>query len=348
VNFYKIFIKERQKKHSSKKDNNNNNSNNSNISSTINPSYANNTTANVMGGSANNGDNANLYDENNPEKNENGEAQIQDNIEISESTELEYEIRIPQFLHDYVSTINRRETKSDFRQQRTNTMENSEMKDLETLTDHFEENDNLVDENSPKQTAQGNPQINKTPNNMNIQRFNFNKQTDEDKEFQSKINQYRSLFETGRFSELEELIEKVNTETATREFKFNYTFSVYRYGENQIAYVIRCIDNKSEFDFADSSNETGNGNNSPGEKNFTSKHLKSKQVALKDLNEITYEEKREITEKSNDYLKLSLEEKDFFRIQVFFKEEIANHSKIFGVKKEENRKIFFIKKFIIF
>ena len=127
--------------------------------------------------------------------------------------------------------------------------------------------------------------------------------------------------------------------------KFNYTFSVYRYGDNQIAYTIRCIDNKSEFDYADSSDDTiiGNNNNNPNEKNFTAKHLKSKQNALKELNEITYEEKKEILEKSQEYLKLSLEEKDFFKIQVFFKEEIANHSKIFGIKKEEHRKITFFK-----
>lgn len=334
VNFYKVNFRERQKKHNKKENNT------SNISATINNSNINPLANNLNLNLSNNS----FIDANIQEKNFKAEENfLQENFEINESNEIEYEIKVPQFLHDYVSTINRRDTKSELRQQRTTTMENSDFKENETFTDYFEENDNLVDDGTtPNYTTQGKEKnTQNTINNLNIQRFNFNKQTDEDKEFQSKISQYRSLFETGKFSELEDLIEKVNIESLSKEYKFNFTFSVYRYGENQIAYFIRCIDNKSEFDYADSSEETINGNNNIGEKNFTSKHLKSKQIALKDLNEITFEEKREILDKSQDYLKYSLEEKNFFKIQVFFKEEIANHSKIFGIKKEENRNVFF-------
>ncbi len=352
INFYKIFIRERQKKHN-KKDVSNSNNNTS-----MNPSYPNmnnlisnistpNINSNISGNN-----NLNYLDiDNNPDKLNSiiVEMQIQDNIEINESTELEYEIRIPQFLHDYVSTINRKETKSEFRYHRTNSIENFENREIETINDQFEENDNLVDDgNFLNQNTLGNPTNNGNSrnNNLNMQRLNFNKQTDENKEFQSKINQYRSLFETARFSELEELIEKVNSETITKEYKINFTFSVYRFGDNQVAYVIRCIDNKSEFDYGASSSGTGNNlNNNPNEKNFTQNHLKAKQLALKDINEVTNEEKKEILEKSNEYLKLCLEEKNFFKIQVFFKEEIANHSKIFGLKKEEHRKLYCLSSF---
>ena len=308
VNFFKIFLKEKRGStggKNSKKDTSSNNNMSSN----------------------------NLLEENNLDKPQKEDFSIHDNVEISESTELEYEIRVPQFLHDYVSTINRRETKMEMKSAKTSTLETSEIKENESINENFEENDNLVDDpTSPKQTTQG--------NNNNLQRFNFNKQTDEDKEFQAKINQYRTLFEGGRFAELEEFIEKINIETMTKEYKFNFTFSVYRYGDNQIAYVIRCIDNKSEFEYADTSEDSNNNNpNNPGEKNFTSKHLKSKQIALKDLNEVTYDEKRQIMEKSQDYLKMCLDDKDFIKIQIFFKEEIANHSKIFGMKKEEQRNI---------
>lgn len=353
VNFYKIFLKEKERKTKKREKDNSNSTNNITATSNLNMASNNNVEAsNNQLNNENNNDNIENNNNNNFEMLEklntndysnpqNENIHVQDNIEISESTELEYEIRIPQFLLDYVSTINRREVKNENRQERSNTLENSEIKEMDTVTDQFEENDNLVDDNASQQNTPNTPlqQGNKATPNQQQPRFNFNKQTDEDKEFQSKINQYKNLFDKGKFNDLEEFIERINSESLTKEYKFNFTFSVYRYGENQIAYVIRCIDNKSEFEYGNSSEES-NHNDNANEKNFTSKHLKSKQIALKELNEVTFDDKRQILERSQDYLKMCLEEKEFIKIQIFFKEEIANHSKIFGVKKEDNR-IFF-------
>lgn len=259
---------------------------------------------------------------------ENEEENILENIEINESTELEYEIKIPQFINDYVSSIFRKENNIDIKQQKEYTYPSND-RIMEDNLENLGETENLVDDVT-------NNSNNITDNAIsNLKRFDSNKESDEDKEFNRKILQCKTLFESGKFLELEDLIDKYYFESSSKEYKFNFTFSADRYGDNQVVYNIRCIDNKTDFDYGYSS-QSENAN--PNDKDFTYKHLKARKDALKGLNEVTLEEKKQIIHKSNNYLRMCLEDKEFFPIQVHYKEEMANHSKIFGIKKEEMSK----------
>ena len=69
---------------------------------------------------------------------------------------------------------------------------------------------------------------------------NHRKQSEEEKVYRQKLKQYKTLFNNGKFSELEDLIDINNRDSSSNEFKFNFTFDRMRYGDNQITYIVRC------------------------------------------------------------------------------------------------------------
>lgn len=266
--------------------------------------------------------------------------EINDNVEIAENTELEYEIVSPQFLLEYASLIadNKRETTFDLTIDKKNTLEGTNIREDTSmlLMQNMDENDLSNDVNATANKLTIGDDINQKDN------FGFDKQQNEEKEFLTRIAQYRNLFEYGRYAELEELVTKSTADMAHKEYRFNFTFVPYRFGEGEMLYIIRCIDNKSEFDNDGSTDDSHHGshlnkNDAAVGKNFTAKYFKSKQAALTELVEVTNSERGHMLEKNQEYLKMCIEDKEFIKTQVFYKEEIGNISKIFGMKKEEHR-----------
>ena len=74
----------------------------------------------------------------------------------------------------------------------------------------------------------------------------FNKQSEEEKAYNDKIQQYKTFFNEGKINDLEELIDNCNKNSGSIEYKFNFIFNKYRYGNKQISYIVRCIDNKND------------------------------------------------------------------------------------------------------
>jgi PAS domain S-box-containing protein len=239
-------------------------------------------------------------------------------FELTENLELEYEIRIPQFLLDYVTTVNRRETKIDVKLMRTNSLETDDFKgDTSEIGD---ENENLIEE---------------TPiNNGNNAKLSISKQTDEDKDFINRIQPYRTMFDTHKYNDLYDLIDKNYSEHPTKEHKFNFNFSIHRFGEEKRnkAYVIRCMNQKNE--------DEGDSQHGKKEKDSKSNTVKTKKLNNKleqmtTLYEIYPEERVVIDTKHKDYLKLVNENKEFAKVQSVYKDEIQNSSKIFGIRQHE-------------
>ena len=56
----------------------------------------------------------------------------------------------------------------------------------------------------------------------------------------------KSLFNEGKINELEKLIDNINKSSNSIEYKFNFTFDKYKYADKEIAYIVRCIDNKND------------------------------------------------------------------------------------------------------
>ena len=157
---------------------------------------------------------------------------------------------------------------------------------------------------------------------------NYNKQSEEEKIYRQKIKQYKTYFNSGKFSELEELIDINNKDSSSNEFKFNFTFDRIKYGNKQLAYIVRCIDNKNELG---RSEEESIEDFDPK----AAKYKKDKSEAIKPLYELFSEEKKEIIEMPDKFLKLSIENKKFQRLLQSCKNDIVNMSKAHGHNKDE-------------
>jgi len=157
---------------------------------------------------------------------------------------------------------------------------------------------------------------------------NFNKQSEEEKNYKSKIRQYRTFFEKGKFNELEDLIDSCNKDSSASEYKFNFTFDQYKYGNKQIAYIVRCIDNKNEFGKSDE--------DTVGEFDVkATKYKKEKADSIKPLYEILENEKKELLSLPEIFYNLSKEDKKFQRLLQQCKNDIQNMSMAHGQKKDE-------------
>ena len=276
----------------------------------------------------------------------NEKEDIHDNIEINENIELEYEIKLPQFLIDYSEKTNKKEEKEVLQLIPAPT----ESEDPNEIIEEFDENDLLMDEDRNKNrfnrdkwaptptpggetpTPGGNiisESVEDDSEMSNVeQKYGFNKQSEEEKIYNAKIEQYKTFFNEGKINELEELIDYCNKSSNSVEYKFNFTFDKYRYGNKQISYIVRCIDNKNDLG---KSQEESAGDSDPK----ASKYKKEKAESIKPYFEILEEEKNELIALPEAFLKLSLENKRFQKLLQVCKNDLNSMSKLHGQKKEE-------------
>ena len=296
VNFYKIFLQGKKKDIREKK-----NKNTSSII-TLDDLSSNEEEESVKNNQLKNSKNNNVV-----------EKQIHDNIEINENIELEYEIRLPQFLIDYSDSTNKRLIKlieqnkaiqnGTLNIEVANIVNNEEEGDNNSNNssiDEFGESDLLVDDNDRKNVKEEgaytnrneetkiknnnssnkdisnitNNLINSSNNNISSEKpiikidnietptptpngitptpngnllnvnynnndnvngdsskinqqnanLDFNKKSEEEKDFIMKVKQYKELFTKGKFDELDELIDDCNRDSNSKEYKFNFTF----------------------------------------------------------------------------------------------------------------------------
>ena len=156
----------------------------------------------------------------------------------------------------------------------------------------------------------------------------FNKESEEEKIYNAKMNQYKLLFNEGKINELEELIASCNKNSSSVEYKFNFTFDKYKFGNKQISYIVRCIDNKND---EGKSLEESVGDLDPK----AAKYKKEKEESIKPLYELLEEERKEILLLPEKFLKLALENQKFQKLLQSCKNDINIMSKAHGQKKEE-------------
>ena len=308
------------------------------------------------------------------EKKEEKKEGINDNVQINENVELEYEIKLPQFLIDYAEKTNRKDNKDGLVNIEIKSEVNDEEGDenkKEEIIEEYDENDLLIERTSEdksdtqvgtnddshpksrksyKRVSKRGSQIIHIPNNStptptptpgatpipNMQSSKFiykevkenSHQSEEERIYKQKIKEYRDLFNAGKFSELENLIDQCNKDSFSNEFKFNFTFDRMKFGENEVAYIVRCVDNKNEI----------GSNDQESVEEFdlkAAKYKKDKFEAIKPLYELFPEEKKEIIEMPEKFLKLSIENKKFQKLLQACKLDIITMSKTHGEKKEE-------------
>ena len=304
------------------------------------------------------------------EKKENSKNDLHENVEINENVELEYEIKLPQFLIDYAEKTNKGNSKAGLKLV-TMVTETEDGKD-EDIDDDFDELALLMNESklkesefkdlkesemkallnmekkeekgetptpTPGETPTPTPGEDiKTPDpddlikkgNIKItnKMVNFNKQSDEEKKYRLRLIQYKNLFESGKFNDLEDLIDSCNKESNQPEYKFNFTFDQYKYGNKQISYIVRCIDNKGEFGKSDE--------DTVGEFDVkATKYKKEKADAIKPYYEILENERQELLNLPTQFYELSVKNRMFKKLLEECKNDIRNMSITHGVKKDQ-------------
>ena len=193
-------------------------------------------------------DNENKIEEKNEYSENEKEEDIHENIEINENVELEYEIKLPQFLIDYSEKSNKKEGKSAME---INSVQ-SDSDYVSEIIEEYEEEDLLMEEernkdkegkvqrNNTKDNSET-PTPTPTPNGENItpgvipisdsideesdknnieENVVFNKESEEEKLYNNRMNQYKTLFNEGKINELEELIDNCNKNSSSIEYKF--------------------------------------------------------------------------------------------------------------------------------
>ena len=152
------------------------------------------------------------------------------------------------------------------------------------------------------------------------------KRMNEEKIFYQKILKYKELFQKGKFEELEKYIDVINLNSFSNPFKFNFTFDRIVFGNNNMTYMIRCIDNKNDCIYSD---EETIENITPQ----IIQYKKDKADAIKPLFEILDEEKKSIINQVDNFYLLSTQNSKFQKLLYRNQEDIKRTSFIHGKKK---------------
>ena len=293
------------------------------------------------------------------------EEDINENLEINENVELEFEIKLPQFLVNFAHKTNNKNevilhktlsmlsaNNQDQIDEEESNNENDNDINNENDNDNDNENELLVSESSKRLKINDSTsnRLISTPNTPTPEGFTptptfnpnsfmkrkslkaqlnnkFNKKSEEEKICFEKIEEYQYLFKEGKFEELEDLIDSCNKDSSISEYKFNFTFDKYKYGDDGLGYIVRCIDNR---------NQEGVSEEKSIELDSKAvKYKKEKANAIKPLFELLEEEREEILNLPEMFIKLSLEDPKFQELLESCKNEIINTSKTQGGPKKD-------------
>ena len=286
--------------------------------------------------------------------------EIHENLEINENIELEFEIKIPLFLINY---SNKKNYKVLSHMEKTLSMNshnqekmNSEEEDIE-FDDEYEDENDINNDNENELLVKGvtnrnnplgsfyinnfgsnedntptptplSPKWNdsKRKNSLEIRNM-MNKKNEEENIFLEKIDEYKTLFNEQKFEELEDLIDLCNKDSPLSEYKFNFTFDIYKFGDNETSYIVRCIDNRDQEGLSEEKSIELDSK--------AVKYKKKKAESIKPLFELLEEERQEILNLPEKFLKLSSDNIKFQELLDVCKNEIINMSKTQGQKKDE-------------
>lgn len=327
INFYKMFLSNKKKE----SENNNNKQMNELIVKQTNTTEKDNNK--IIISSKRKGETTEEENIKKEEKDNLINKQFQENIEINENFELEFEIQLPQFLINYSNKI-----KQEKKAIHHKTMIKDESTDNEDDFFDDDEDNELLLSNCSKQkmkkkkftpTPTGgegqNFPLNLTILNLQQEKLMLNR-SEEEKIFYERMEKVDNLFKEEKYEDLEDLIDSYNKEPKLfAEYKFNFTFDKYIFGDNNISYIIRCIDNKN----IDGQSEEKSFDLEPN----MIKYRKNKEQSIKPLYEITSEEREETIQYPKQFFKL-LENEKFRAVLEESKEEINKMSKIKGNHKD--------------
>ena len=288
----------------------------------------------------------------------NNEKKKDINIEINENIELEYEIKIPNFILKF-EKISKNENLYQYHFQNELTVNNTYTENHiedSSINISFEENYPLINSTlnpmninsiiKNKSTLKHNNKNNDTPFNetpdligtitsknygeINTHRISQFQMNNEELMFMNKLKIYKSLFTKNNFIKLEDMIDS-DTKDNSITYKFNFTFKKYNYHNNKVCYIIRCVDNKNEYGIKYSSSESEGLN--IGKKMIANKN---KIDCLKNLYKISDNEKNYIFENINEFGSYYYNDSQFQKMYKVYRDYMKKFSRIHGKKKKNN------------
>ena len=277
-------------------------------------------------------------------KNENKkQKEINDNIDIKEEMEIEYEMKVPNFLHQLSNLLKKKRERKE--------------NDWNKLDEKEEESDLLLDKRQLRKydRKQTRKRTYKNNNNFNTVKYfttntivptnysNFSKNlkdiipNDFNEKSPSKsslngirkINNYRHLFEKENYHEIIRLLDQDNINCEV-SFTFNFAIEKYIFG-NKHCYIIRCINHKKD----ERQKEIDFGSLNEHDSFLMYKIIKKKVLFLEKDYEINYDEKKMFELNIKNFNKISQYSSEFQENRIKSQNQIEKISKIFGKSNKD-------------
>ena len=268
-----------------------------------------------------------------------------DNIDIKEEMEIEYEMKVPNFLHQLSNYLKKK------REKKENEWIKSDDKD--------EDSDLLLDKKQirkfdRRQTRKRTCKINSIANtpkyfttntivptsfsnfSKNLRAFiphdlNATSHSNSNSSINGihKINNYRNLFYKENYHEISRLLN-IDTLNCEVSFTFNFAIEKYIFG-NKHCYIIRCINHKKD----EREKEIDFGSLNEHESFIMYKIIKKKVVFLEKDYEINIDDKKMFNFNIKNFYQVSQYSNEFQENRIKSQNEIEKYSKIFGKSNKE-------------
>ena len=268
-----------------------------------------------------------------------------DNIDIKEEMEIEYEMKVPNFLHQLSNILKQKREKKE--------------NDWMSLDENDEESDLLLDKKqirkydrkqSRKRTCRASPSINSlkffatntivptTFSNLskNLKGIIPNDLNDKSPSHSQsslngiyKIKNYRNLFYKENYHEIVRLLD-LDTLKCDVSFSFNFAIEKYIFG-NKHCYIIRCINHKKD----ERTKEIDFGSLNEHESFLMYKIVKKKVIYLEKDYEIDKNEKKMFYFNIKNFRKITQYSSEYQENRIKSQNQIEKFSKIFGKANKE-------------
>jgi PAS domain S-box-containing protein len=256
-------------------------------------------------------------------KKEEKEAQIIQNFEIEENSDMIFEIKVPHLIRTYApNKMFKNNLEYRFF---NNDGSDQQLDEIQEEIDNADEEEDLIngdEDDKYKYDKYSSQYVGKEP----------------DKEFQNKLKYYTQIFEKGSYEILEKEIEKLNFENKeNQEYRFNVSLKEFKYS-GLSGFVLRCINMSDDLEDYTSHSEVSEKEiidtisierevidavNSTAKKTYYN---------MKNLEEVTDDDKAGFMKQVLNFYEFMKDNLSFYKIYQMYQNDITNNSRIFANK----------------
>ena len=259
-------------------------------------------------------------------------AYFDEKAEVNETMEMEFELSVPSMIREYI-----------YKKENRALIRRKELSMAGSSSSIISTEQSIVGGVEEQSYYQNDKTLNIIqPHHDQIDGFDFSVLVDQEKnKIEEIISNTKYYFELGDYKEAELELDKFNSHKSSSsnpEIKFNFTFSVKKFGIGKRCYIVKCVSNKQDFNsLIPSSNNLTKDSNMTDEEIF--KNLIMNQQRESNINKKTEQMDRKAEEiakhRNTDFYKqLAIDPLYFNKIDEL-KKQILSKSNIFGMKKAQ-------------